>query len=244
MNKKQKFERIDTFDFEAGTTLAGKYKVLLRLGSGWEGEVYKILELRTGIERAAKIFYPQRNINNRTSRLYARKLHKLRHCPILIQYHTDELIKYRKIPVTMFISEYVEGRLLSEFLDTVPGKRLAPFEALHLLYSLTMGMQSIHQHNEYHGDLHLDNIIVCRHGLTFDLKLLDLFHLETPKAENRQADILDVIRVFYDSLGGAKYYSKQPDVIKYLCSGLKHSLILRKFRTMYALSKYLETMQW
>lgn len=241
---KKTLDTVYSFDFESDRILAGKYRVLSLLGSGWEGEVYKILEVRTGIERAAKVFYPQRNINNRTSRLYARKLHKLRHCPILIQYHTEELIRYRKIPVTVFISEYVEGRLLSDFLRSVPGKRLAPFEALHLLDALTRGMQSIHQHNEYHGDLHLDNIIVCRHGLTFDLKLLDLFHLTTPKAENRQADILDVIRIFYESLGGPRHYSKQPAAIKHICNGLKHSLILKKFRTMYALSKHLETMQW
>ena len=28
---------------------------------------------------------------------------------------------------------------------------------------------------EYHGDLHDDNIIVRRHGLSFDLKLVDMF---------------------------------------------------------------------
>ena len=245
MNQKNlKLKYITAFDLSPGYELAGKYQIISRLGSGWEGEVYKIREIRTGIDRAAKLFYPQRNIGNRTAKRYAKKLHKLRHCSILIQYHTEELIRYRKISVTVLVSEYVEGELLSDFLKRHPGKRLQPFEALHLLYSLTKGMEEIHLHNEYHGDLHLDNIIVKRFGLTFDLKLIDIFHWEGSKSENRQTDICFLIRVFYDTLGGARYYQRQPDAVKYICSGLKQSIILKKFRTMSHLRKHLETMEW
>ena len=76
--------RIDSFDFPAGRVLAGKYQVEDFLGSGYEAEVYRVSELRTGIRRAAKIFYPQRNPRDRAVRFYARKLDRLRKCPILI----------------------------------------------------------------------------------------------------------------------------------------------------------------
>ena len=56
------------------------------LGSGWEGEVYLVRELVTGIERAAKLFFPNRNPNNRVATAYAKKLYKLRACEALIQY--------------------------------------------------------------------------------------------------------------------------------------------------------------
>ncbi|MFQ6093064.1 MAG: protein kinase [bacterium] len=236
--------RISTFDLPPDWEIAGKYQVVLKLGSGWEGEVYKIREIRTGIERAAKLFYPHRNPNNRTAKRYAKKLHKLRHCAVLIQYHTEEFITYNEIPVTALVSEYVEGELLSHFLQRLPGKRLQPFEALHLLHSLAKGIEQIHLLNEYHGDLHSENIIVKRFGLTFDLKLIDLFHWESSKSENRQADICDLIRLFYESLGGTKFYQRQPDAVKYICSGMKHSTILRKFRTISHLLKHLETMEW
>ena len=242
--RRQQSIRIESFDLPLGSRLAGKYEVVSKLGSGWEGEVFRIREIRTGIDRAAKLFYPHRNTGDHTAKRYAKKLHKLRHCSILIQYHTEELIRYKKAPVTVLVSEYVEGELLSEFLKRLPGKRLQPFEALHLLYSLATGMEQIHIHNEYHGDLHLDNIIVKRFGLAFDLKLIDLFHWEGSKSENRQSDICDLIRVFFDTLGGAKYYQRQPGAIKYICSGLKQSIILRKFRTMSHLRKHLETMEW
>ena len=50
--------RIDEFEFARGRVLAGKYEVIERLGKGWEGEVYRLRELATGIERAAKFFDP------------------------------------------------------------------------------------------------------------------------------------------------------------------------------------------
>jgi serine/threonine protein kinase len=236
--------KIDSFDLTPGRVIARKYRVVYRLGSGWEGEVYKVLETRTGIERAAKLFYPQRNIANRTSKLYAKKLHKLRHCPLLIQYHTEEGLTFRRTPITVLISEYVEGILLSDFLNLLPGKRLTPFEGLHLLYALVKGMEQVHLANEYHGDIHTDNVIVNRYGLRFDLKLMDLFNLETPKVENRRSDICDVIRLFYDVLGGARCYARQPKAVKYICCGLKTSLILDRFRTMSQLCKHLEMMEW
>jgi hypothetical protein len=36
--------------------LAGKYVVEGLLGSGWEGEVYRVTERSTGIKRAMKLF--------------------------------------------------------------------------------------------------------------------------------------------------------------------------------------------
>lgn len=235
---------IEAFDLEPGRKLVGKYEVVSRLGSGWEGEVYKIVEVRTGIERAAKLFYPQRNPNNRTSKRYARKLHKLRHCPVLIQYHTEETFIFRKIPITALVSEYVEGELLSEFLSKLPGRRLSPFEGVHLLYALAKGIEQIHLQNEYHGDLHAENVIVSRYGLTFDVKLLDLYQWHGPRGENKQQDILDLIRIFYDALGGQRLYRRQPEAVRYICLGLKRSLILGKFRTMSQLREHLETMEW
>ncbi|NNE37237.1 MAG: protein kinase [Gammaproteobacteria bacterium] len=235
---------INSFDLQPGRVIAGKYEVLEKLGSGWEGEVYKIIERDMGIIRAAKIFYPQRNIRDKSVKLYANKLHKLRHCPIIIQYHNRERIKFKGIPITVLISEYVEGEKLSDFLDRQKGKRLQAFQALHLLYALTTGMEQIHIAREYHGDLHTDNIIINRYGLGFDIKVIDFYHWGASKRESIQYDILDMVRVFYDVLGDAKFYAKQPDNIKYICCGLKKGLILKKFPTSTRLRVHLETMEW
>ena len=236
--------KFSSFDLPMGRVIAKKYEILSKLGGGWEGEVYKILETSTGIERAAKFFYPHRNENNRASNFNAKKLHKLRLCPILIQYHTKEDFVFKRVPVTVLISEYVEGQLLSEFIKTFPGKRLTPYQALHLLHALTKGIECIHDMNEYHGDLHSDNIIVNKFGLNFDLKLVDLFSAKESKSESRKFDIVTLIQVFHESLGGAKHYAKHPDAIKYICCGLKSNLILKKFKTVGQLRRHIESMDW
>ena len=235
---------ISEFNLQPGRILASKYKIIELLGAGWEGEVYLIKEVATGIERTAKLFFPQRNIKDESVLFYAKKLHKLHHCPITIQYSSQESFVFRNTKVTMLISEYVEGELLSHFVARQPGKRLKPFEALHLLHSLAVGMECVHSMGEYHGDLHAENVIVQRYGLKYELKLIDMFNSGKPKKENIYEDTVDLIHIFYKSLGGKKYYHAQPDEIKAICCGLKRSLILKKFSTASKLRHYLENMQW
>lgn len=235
---------IDSFDIKPGRILARKYEVIQSLGTGWEGEVFLVREHPTDIERAVKLFYPKRNLKDRTANFYARKLHKLRHCSIAIQYHNRETITYRGVPITLLVSEFVEGELLSRFLDRQAGKRLTAFQGLHLLHALATGIECIHQMKEYHGDLHTDNVIIQRYGLGFDLKLLDFYHWGAARPENIHADVVDLIRILYDAIGGRRHYKHQPQVIKYIVCGLKRSLILKKFRTAGQLREHLETLSW
>jgi|AP12_2_1047962.scaffolds.fasta_scaffold26827_2 tRNA A-37 threonylcarbamoyl transferase component Bud32 len=235
---------IDSFDLAPGRILARKYEVIKPLGAGWEGEVFLVREQSTNIERAAKLFYPQRNLGDATANFNARKLHKLRHCPIAIQYHTRETISYRGVPITLLVSEFVEGEQLSSFLARQPGKRLTPFQGLHLLHALTVGIECIHLLKEYHGDLHSDNIMIRRYGLGFDLKLLDFYHWGPPRPENIREDVIDLVKILYEAVGGLKHYRNQPAEIKAICRGLKRSLILKQFRSAGQLRQYLETMTW
>jgi tRNA A-37 threonylcarbamoyl transferase component Bud32 len=235
---------IRSFDFEPGTILADKYVVLHRLGSGWEGEVYKIRERGTGIERAAKAFYPHRNVNQRAVRFQARKLHKLSKCPVLIHYHTAETVDWEGTPVTLLISDYVEGEQLYQFLNRQRGKRLDCFLGLHLLHALATALESVHELGEYHGDLHTDNIIVRRRGISFDVRLIDFFHQNGSRRENRDADLCELIYLFYIAIGGRRCYRRHPPEIKHICCGLKRSLIVSRFKTVKKLRAHLETMDW
>ena len=235
---------IDSFDFHPGRVIARKYIIERLLGAGWEAEVYLVREKATGIERTAKFFFPQRNIRDRALKFYACKLHKLRKCPIVIQYSTQDTMVFKKAPISFLVSEYVEGELLTQYLKQQPGKRLHPFQAVHLLYALAKGLECIHSVGDYHGDLHADNIIVQNVGLDYNLKLIDMFQWHDSTGDNIKSDVMDLIRIFYDALGGQKHYAKQPPEIKSICCGLKHSIALKKFNSAGKLRRYIENMKW
>jgi serine/threonine protein kinase len=243
-NNTKKLAPIQEFNLDPGRVLLGKYKVMRKLGVGWEGEVYLIKEINTKIEKAAKFFYPQRNVQNKVLIRYAKKLHKLRHCSILTHYDTQDTFRFRKHDITFLVSEFVEGELLDTFLKRQPGKRLHAFQGLHLLHALASGVEGIHKLREYHGDIHKENVILRRHGLGFDLKLFDMYFWKDATRENIQDDVCDLIRVFYDAIGGVKHYSNQPKPVKDIICGLKKSLIRKKYRTAGQLRRRIEQAAW
>jgi tRNA A-37 threonylcarbamoyl transferase component Bud32 len=237
-------KKIKRFDFPAGRTIGGKYLIEDLLGSGWEGEVYSIVEKTTGIRRAAKFYYPHRDPTGKAAIAYARKLDALRHCPILMQYHHQEIATVQRKKVIVVISELVEGRKLSEFLLQQSRHRLSAFEALHVLYVLARGIAPIHARGEYHGDIHDDNIMIRRQGIGFEVKLLDFFDLGKPSRSKIEKDVLNLIQVFHTIVGGRDSYARQPRVVKEIIRGQKDSLILERFKTAGDIQHHLETLQW
>ena len=239
-----KAKRIDAFEFKPGRVLAGKYTVVGTLGAGWEGEVFQVVEGKTGIHRAAKVFYPHRNAKDRAVKFYATKLNRLRRCGIVIQYHHSISIRHRGIEATCLIGEFVEGELLATFIASQRGKRLPPFEALHLLYALAVGVEQIHRAGEYHGDLHSDNVIVRRRGISFDVRLVDFYHWGPTTKATKQEDVIQLIHLLHEALGGRKHYAAQSAQVKQICRGLRRGLITRKFPTAVALREHLEAFPW
>ena len=232
------------FDFAPGRRIGGKYEIERQLGSGWEGEVYAIIERSTGIRRAAKFYYPHRDPMGQAAISYARKLDALRHCPILMQYHHQEIAYVKRRKVTIVISELVEGQKLSEFLVAQKQHALTTFEALHVLYALAKGIAPIHNRGEYHGDIHDENIMIRRFGVGFEVKLLDFFDLGRPTKSKIHKDVLNLIQVFYAIVGGRERYGKQPGVVKHIIRGQKDSLILQRFQSAGDIARHLENLEW
>ena len=236
--------KVKRFDFPVGRSVAGRYEIEAPLGSGWEGEVYAIVERATGIRRAAKFYYPHRDPMGKAAITYARKLDALRHCPILMQYHHQETAYFKRRKVAVVVSELVEGQKLSEFLAAQPRQRLSTFEALHVLYTLAKGIAPIHARGEYHGDIHDDNIMIRRQGICFEVKLLDFFDLGRPGKDKIRKDVLNLVEVFHTLVGGRLRYRSQPKLVKYIIRGLKDTLILERFQTAGDIQSHLETLTW
>ena len=237
-------QSIQTFGFRPGRKVGTRYTIEARLGGGYEGEVYRIRESDTGILRAAKFYFPHRDPKQKTSIRHAKKLNNLRHCPIVLQYHHSEVLTVRKDRVVALISDLCEGGPLAFWVARFPGKRLAPYLAMHVLYHLVRGLEDIHAVGEYHSDVHSANILVEPRGVRFDLKLIDFYDWGRAATWKQKQDITDTIGVFYECLGERDHYARLPPEIKHICAGLKHSLILKRFPTMTALRQHLDSFVW
>lgn len=233
-----------SFELTPGRSIAGKYTVDTVLGAGWEGEVYRVIDNRTRAPRALKLFFAKRNVGDRALNSYARKLETLRGCRLIIQYHHAENVRIRGRTYTGLVSEYVEGVLLRTFVRSFRGRRVPLFEALRILHGLAHGLVEIHERGEYHGDLHAANILIRRRGVHFDQKVVDFFDQPGPKRENMREDVLDLVKLFHQMLGGATAYAGQPDEVKAICRGLRRSLVLQRFPTAARLVRYLDSFPW
>lgn len=234
----------DAFDLVPGRVIGGEYVVDARLGEGWEGRVYRVSERRTGAIRAAKLFFPERNANDRAVDFYARKLEQLRDCDIIIKYHHAETIRLAGRSVTVLISEFVDGLLLDQYVRARRGRRLPVFEALHILHGLASGLEEVHARREYHGDLHEGNVLIQRRGVHLDLKLVDLHDLGRPTRLNIADDVVDLVKLFGDMLGGQKHYAALPPEVKYIIAARRAPTIRRRFPTATALREHLDTFEW
>lgn len=236
---------IDSFELQPGRALGSGYVIDDRLGGGWEGEVYRVVDRRTGAARAAKFFFPARNERDRAVTRYARKLEQLRHVPMVMQFHHTETLRWRGQTITALVSELVEGRILADFVAEQKGRRLGVFEALSLLHALASGIEQMHAGGLYHGDLHSQNIVVRRRGVRFELKLLDLFHWgEHTVAASKRDDVIDATRLLLELLGGPRRYRAQPQVVKDIVRGQRRQLVSQRFPTARHLRRHLEQVEW
>lgn len=232
------------YDLKNGRILGRHYRVLDYLGAGWEGEVYKVEERKTGIVRAAKLFYRRKANGDSPHIHYAQKLNKLRSCPIIIQYHFHDIIYLNHKKVDFLVSDFVDGEVLSSYIEKQSGKRLPLFEALHLLDALTKGVEHIHVLGEYHGDIHSDNIMVQKKGLGFRVHLIDLLHLGRSTKEKVQTDVVDLVNLLYEMIGSAKGYRRCGKNIRQIIMGRQYRLIAQHFKTAGSLRSFLENLSW
>ncbi len=233
-----------SFALKPGQTLGRNYFVVELLGSGWEGEVYKVRERRTDIPRAVKLFYPERRLTDNSMRRYVEKLYRLRKCPVVTQYHHRDIARVGRDQVEILVSDCADGEMLSAFLQRQKRKRLPPFEALHLLYALAIGVEPIHDRGEYHGDIHSDNVMVRRSGLGFEVSLLDFFDLGRSTGSRIQQDTYDLVSLLHEVIGDSSGYSSCGPEIRRIILGRKHSLIRKKFKSAGQLRTALESLEW
>ncbi|HTD52153.1 MAG TPA: serine/threonine-protein kinase, partial [Thermoanaerobaculia bacterium] len=149
---------------QAGTRL-GPFEILLPLGSGGMGEVYRARDSRLGREVALKVL-PARFLSDREGLLRfaqeARSASALNHPNIITIFeigHADSC--------PFFAMELIEGIRLRNLVDAGP---LAVRRALDLGIQIADGLAKAHEAGIAHRDLKPENIMVTRDGF---VKILD-----------------------------------------------------------------------
>jgi hypothetical protein len=235
---------ITQFNLRAGRKIGRAFVVESLIGRGSEGEVYKIREIKTGIPHAAKLYFPHRDPSEKQAVRHARKLHTLRACPIVLQYHHSEVVQIRGHAIVAMVSELCEGMQLEKWIDKHPGGRLPPYRALCVLYDLVRGLEAVHALGEYHADVHSQNILIRPVGVNFEIKLIDFYDWGKPTRYKQRQDIMDTVRILHELIGGRGYYRQAPDELKAIIKGLQRKRVLKQFPTMTSLRKHLEAFAW
>ncbi|WP_373047453.1 serine/threonine-protein kinase [Vulgatibacter sp.] len=144
-----------------GRVIAGRYRVIRKLGQGGMGAVYLAEQVGLGHKVALKFLnaqlhgradLAQRFLNE--ARSYARLAH-----PHAITFHEFGQDESGNLYISM---EYVEGPDLKTLLDRQG--RLAPAEAVEIVLQVADALEHAHGSGVIHRDLKPDNVIV-RQGL-------------------------------------------------------------------------------
>jgi serine/threonine-protein kinase len=156
-----------------GSTLAGKYKIIKKLGEGGMGSVYQALQ--QPIERmvAVKVLLgklAQDEVAVKRFEQEARAVSRMQHP------NTVTIFDYGKTEDDRLyiVMEYLRGRTLSEALRQTQGAGLDAKRAIHVTRQVAASLHDAHAAGIIHRDLKPDNIFLTEMGGTKDfVKVLD-----------------------------------------------------------------------
>ncbi len=157
-------------DARIGTTVAGRYHILQKLGEGGMGAVYRGVHAALRKPVAVKFLLGRAQADGELAARFEREAvaaANLKHPNIA------EATDYGQLPDgTLFlVMEYVEGKSLRDLLSW---GRLPPARAFHLLRQVGAALTFAHGFEVVHRDLKPDNVIVFDRGGESDLvKVID-----------------------------------------------------------------------
>ncbi len=162
-----------------GFVIAGKYKLIDRLGVGGMGAVYLCEHIHMGRRVALKVL-PLAQAEDKASlaRFYreARAVARLDH-PNIVRAHDID----REDKLHFLVLEYVDGCNLHEFVRR--NGPLEPGRAASFIRQASLGLQHAHEANLVHRDIKPGNLLLDRQGT---VKLLDMGLAQFFGEENSQ----------------------------------------------------------
>jgi hypothetical protein len=160
--KKALFEGqpLPSTDYEPGTVIAGRYKVVALLGRGGMGEVYRARDLVVDQDVAIKFLPPR--LAMRPGYL-ERFVHEVRLARQVSHPHVCRVHDIGEADGRSFISmEYIDGEDLASLLRRIG--RLDHEKALELAHQLCAGLAALHERGMIHRDLKPSNVMLDGNG--------------------------------------------------------------------------------
>ena len=152
-----------------GLTLAGRYRLVTKLGQGGMGSVWRAEHLTLGIPVAVKLIDPS---IAQSDEALARFRREAQAAAELRSAHVVHIIDYGVENNTPYIAmELLEGESLAERLERVG--RLSPADTVAVLSQVVRALTRAHQQSIIHRDLKPENIFIVLEGDDEVVKVLD-----------------------------------------------------------------------
>lgn len=149
--------RLKSFKVRKGTVING-YTIHDCLGSGWEGEVYRVTEEFSNAQRVLKLFDPAQYRSNHMFK-YCPKLERLSEVSGIIRFYHGGY--WERHDCYYLVMEWIDGKAL----DSLVSRRSLPlFQALRVVRDLLRIVRDCHDRNCCVGDIHSGNIICSAAG--------------------------------------------------------------------------------
>jgi serine/threonine protein kinase len=158
--------KVPTAEVQPGQTVAGKYRIVRKLGSGGMGVVYEAEDLRLKRTVALKFLPPGLTADAEARERFvheARAASSLDHPNICTIHEVDEAEEGS----LYIVMACYQGESLK---DKLGRGTLAPVEAIRIAAEVAEGLAKAHEHGIVHRDVKPGNIMVTSDGLA---KILD-----------------------------------------------------------------------
>lgn len=152
-----------------GTTLGNRYKIIKLLGAGGMAKVYLGQDQMLDRPVAVKVLHSHMRANEEIVQrfhLEAQAVSKLDH-PNIVKIYDYSGKGHEQ---TWLITEFINGKNLSEFLESNQILKLSPSVAVALIIELGKAIQAAHDQGIIHRDVKPENVMITEDG---KLKLMD-----------------------------------------------------------------------
>lgn len=215
--------------FLAPGVRVGPWRVEAALGSGWEGNVYRV---RRGRRRQVLKCYRRRPGVQESVEEQVRHLGELRGCSsVPALEHRFQLVQ-RSAEWPSVVLTYLPGISLAQWHAQQSSSTRGVHTQRLVFLALLKALKRLHDRGSYHGDLHDENVLISRRGRGFQVSLIDPFPQEGPVQALQEQDLVDAVRLFGWLLGGAQAYATHPAWVRRILAGLQARHILARYASV------------